>query len=350
MMRMAGATIIGACLGLAASLSAFSAPPPGTVQLASDGGWCWFQDERAIVVGEKLVVGCVAAGRNGARRGDVLALVYDLRSGDRQQVVLHDGLGADDHNAPAFVELADGRVLAVYATHGQANAFWSRRSAVGDPTRWEPPRKFVPRDDSRITYSNLLRLSSEPDRVYNFFRGFGGSWKPSFAYSDDGGQSWHSGGVLIRVPGAARHRPYVKYASDGSATIHVVYTEGHPRDYDNSLYHVMLTGGKLQRSDGSRIGPWREGLARPDLGTRIFAGDERNVAWPCDLHVDAKGRPVVVYSVQKDPRRLSPGHPESGQDHRYRYARWDGTRWLDGQIAYAGTRLYAGEDDYTGLA
>jgi len=36
-------------------------------------------------------------------------------------------------------------------------------------------------------------------------------------------------------------------------------------------------------------------------------------------------------------------------DHRYRYARWDGTEWNDYEIAYAGTRLYANEDEYTGL-
>ena len=35
-------------------------------------------------------------------------------------------------------------------------------------------------------------------------------------------------------------------------------------------------------------------------------------------------------------------------DHRYRWARWDGREWLDEEIAFAGTRLYAGEDDYTG--
>ncbi len=39
---------------------------------------------------------------------------------------------------------------------------------------------------------------------------------------------------------------------------------------------------------------------------------------------------------------------EHGEDHRYRYARWDGSRWHDYEIAYAGARLYAGENDYTG--
>ncbi len=36
-------------------------------------------------------------------------------------------------------------------------------------------------------------------------------------------------------------------------------------------------------------------------------------------------------------------------DHRFHYARWDGQRWVEHEIAHAGKRLYAGEDDYTGL-
>jgi hypothetical protein len=39
-----------------------------------------------------------------------------------------------------------------------------------------------------------------------------------------------------------------------------------------------------------------------------------------------------------------------GQDHRYYHARWDGAKWRVHEIAHAGSRLYAGEDDYTGLA
>ena len=57
---------------------------------------------------------------------------------------------------------------------------------------------------------------------------------------------------------------------------------------------------------------------------------------------------MCVFSVQKDGRGLPPG--QGGRDHRYHYARWDGTQWVQQEIAYAGTRLYAGEDDYTGLA
>ncbi len=56
----------------------------------------------------------------------------------------------------------------------------------------------------------------------------------------------------------------------------------------------------------------------------------------------------MVYTVQVD----GAGKPRAsgGIDHRFRFAWFDGAAWHDEEIAYAGTRLYAGEDDYTGLA
>ncbi len=138
----------------------------------------------------------------------------------------------------------------------------------------------------------------------------------------------------------------MRYASNGRDEIHFFYTEGHPRNYDNSVYHIYYRGGNLYRSDGALIGSLSRGLKDPAEGTRIFAGDADNVAWVSDIHLDDQGRPYVAYSVQKGGAGLP--EKDHGQDHRYRYARWTGRRWLDYEIAYAGTRLYAGENDYTG--
>ncbi|MCS7316250.1 MAG: BNR-4 repeat-containing protein [Bryobacterales bacterium] len=312
-----------------------------------DGGWCWFQDERVLIHGGFLAIGSVAAGvHDPARRGDVEVAVYELASGRRTLCELHDRFERDDHDAPALWVRPDGRWLAVYARHGSENRFYYRLSLrPGDPTEWEPARQFAPSETSRITYSNLCYLAGER-RLYNFFRGLDDSFKPSYAYSDDLGDSWVRGNVLIQVPGAFRHRPYARYVSDGKDTIHILYTEGHPRDYDNSAYHVYYRRGSLYRSDGTRIGALTEGLKHPAEGTRIFAGNPDNVAWVSDIHLDAEGRPYVAYSVQKGGAGLP--EKEHGHDHRYRYARWDGSRWRDYEIAYAGTRLYPGENDYTG--
>jgi hypothetical protein len=140
----------------------------------------------------------------------------------------------------------------------------------------------------------------------------------------------------------------VRYATNASDTIHLLYTEAHPRDYDNSLYHVSYRDGALHRSDGSVLHPLTEGLTQPSEGTRIFQGDADHVAWGMDLVLDADERPVAVYSVQVGSAGLPVG--EGGDDIRYRYARWDGAAWQDFALAYGGSKLYSGEDDYSGLA
>jgi hypothetical protein len=349
-------------LGLLVSACTHASDDPATtppldevepVVLNDDGGWCWFQDERAIVVGSRLLFGSVAAGTHDPkRRGAVEATTVDLETGVITRARLNDSpippVGSyDDHDAPAFVVRGDGRLLAVYAGHGTENRFRYRVSvSPGEATEWGRERSFAPSESSRITYSNLHRLSGESGRIFNFFRGLDDRFKPSVAWSDDGGESWTSGGIVIDVPSEVRHRPYVKYASDGQDTVHLAYTEGHPRDFDNSVYHVMLRRGQLLRSDGTPIGTLAAGLKDPKEGTRVFEGDADNVAWVADLELDSDGRPFVAYSVQRGSAGRPPG--EGGEDHRYRLARWTGSRWVDGEIAFAGTRLYAGEDDYTG--
>lgn len=323
------------------------------IVLNDDGGWCWFQDERALVVKDRLVFGSVAAGRaDASRRGMVEATSVDLATGTSTRFRLsatpvEKAERYDDHDTPAFVLRGDGRLVAVWAGHGYDNRILSRVSRrPGDATAWSDERAFVPSPSSSVTYSNLHRLAGERGRIYDFFRGLDNRFKPSVAWSDDEGESWKTGGVVIDVPAAFRHRPYVKYASDGRDTVHLAYTEGHPRNFDNSLYHAFYRKGTLHRSDGSAIRPLGEGLRDPVEGTRIFQGDARNVAWVTDLELDAQGRPFVAYSVQKDSAGLPPG--QGGADHRYRLARWTGTQWDDREIAFAGSRLYPNEDDYTG--
>jgi hypothetical protein len=325
------------------------------IQFNDDGGWCWFEDERVIVSHGKLIVGTVAAGiRDPARRGDIEVVSYGLDSGARQRFTLHhvDDPTAkkrwfDDHNSPAFLVRPDGRILTMFSLHGPDEKIYYRVSAnPHDTTAWRDERVFAPSAASRVTYSNLHYLSAEK-RIYDFFRGFNNSFKPSYAYSEDSGDSWTAGNVFIDVPLKFRHRPYVKYASNGVDTVHIVYTDGHPRDFDNSIYHVFYRDGKLHRSDGTVIRSLSEGLKSPEEGTRVFQGDPNNVGWVSDVHIDAKGNPYLAFSVQKDSAGLPNG--KAGEDHRYHYARWRGGKWLDNEVAYGGHRIYAGEDDYTGL-
>ncbi|MHC5005547.1 MAG: BNR-4 repeat-containing protein, partial [Planctomycetota bacterium] len=262
------------------------------------------------------------------------------------RIELHDRLELDDHDSPAVLVRPDGRYLAAYARHGTDHLVRWRISAAGNPTRWEPERTFAIDAESRtgVTYSNVFHLPGATGGrglALNVYRGEG--WDPNVLISDDLGTTWRQAGRLLAGPG----RPYLKYASNGRDELHFIATEQHPRDFDNSVYHGILRDGHILRSDGSEAGTLGAGAPAPEALTRVLAGRPDRVAWTVDLEVDALGRPYAAISVQRDGEGLPQG--QGGDDHRYHYARWDGRAWRCFELARAGRRLYAGEDDYTGL-
>jgi len=319
------------------------AATPGIAVLNDDAGWCWFQEERAIFSGDRLIAGSVASGwRDPSRKGNIEISSIDFETGETERFVLHPNLELDDHDVPALLELTCGRILAVYSKHNKDRKILYRKTEKpGDIRQWSPEKEYeFDFFNHEVTYANLFRVEQENGRIYDFYRG--NDFDPNVLISDDGGESWRYAGRLVGGPG----RPYVKYASSGGA-IHFVCTEQHPRDFDNSLYHGFIRRGKIYDSAGTEIGRVGKQPAVHSKLTMVFQGDEDNVAWPSDFESGADGTLYVVYSVQKDGAGMPPGF--GGMDHRYRYARFDGQAWHDYPIAYAGTKLYAGEDDYTGL-
>jgi hypothetical protein len=348
---------LAAAAGIAAVFSARAAEQ--VIVFNDDGAWNWLQDDRAIVAGGKLVVGSVAAGsRDPARRGDVEAVTYDLKTGEKRRHTLRHGATAaeqkvwyDDHNCPALLARPDGRVLAVYAQHGREEKFYQRFSHPGGGLDgWGEETVFALPSSARVTFPNLLRLPAENGgrgRILNFFRGLERKNMPSWSYSDDGGVSWQAGGICLDLPG--KDVPYVKFAANGRDTIHLAFTDGHRVSYGNGVHHVFYRDGFLHASDGRRIRSLREGLRSAAEATPVFQANRESVTMISDLRLDPAGQPHIVYSVQKDTGSLRPGRP-IGADHRYRYARWSGGRWEDREIAFAGGEVHAVEDDdCTGL-
>ena len=325
--------------------------PDPWVVLNDDGSWCWFEDPRVVVDGGKLVAGCVANGSHDpGRKGDVEVVSYDLAHGAVTRSTLHKNLQGDDHDSPALCLRPDGRWLALYSMHGVENQVYYRISVrPHDASEWQPEQVFVPSQSTRVTYSNPHLLSRENvphGRVYNFFRGYDNTAKPSWMVSDDLGESWTMGGLLVDFQARRKQRPYVKYASDGRDTIHFAFTEGHPMEFDTGIYHAVYRAGQLCDSAGRSIRSLTNGPILPSEATRICAGDSNNIAWIHGLALDNHGQPRLVYTVQKNAAGVPKGR--AGQDLRYHFARWDGAKWHDAEIAFAGTTLYMGEDDYAG--
>lgn len=337
--------------------SGASAAIADDIQLNDNGAWSWFMDERCVVNKGWLLVGSVRSthlgmveGRALPGWGNIELSALHLESGKTHRILLHEGLEQDDHNGPSLLVLPDGRFLAVYTRHSWERRAYVRISEVDNPLAWGPVKvvetpgvDHPPYGGDNVTYSNLFQFGE--GRIYCFFRSLG--HQQNWMFSDDQGQTWTHGGMFLR--GLDGYAPYFKYAASHNA-IHFVGTEDHPRKFDNSVYHGFVCDGHIFQSDGKLRGPLS---TTPDPSgdiremTCVFRGDADHVAWVTDLHINAEGHPVCLFTVQKDGRGLSPG--QGGMDHRFYYAVWDGSSWSAGEIAHAGSRLYSWEDDYTGL-
>jgi len=329
-------------------------PPRELIDFQVQGGWCWFQDERAIVDQGRLIFGTVASPS-----GDVNVTVYDFAAKKARTICLHDKFQSDDHNTPAFLKLADGRYLASYMSHGGGKGFvgpdlmrWRISVRPGDATEWQPEQTLSV--GAGISYSNLYRLSAEKGRIYNFHRGLG--FNPNYMFSDDDGRTFQYGGRLLHwdaTPGEnGSGRPYLRYASNHRDTVHFIATEDHPSNFDNSIYHAYIRDGQVHHSDGRVIGPLsrtKDTSLKPTALTRVYAGDANHVGWTTEIRLDNQERPYIAFSVQVGDGDKKQNRSTHGQDLRFFYGRWTGQEWQVHELAYAGTKLYTSQEDYTGL-
>ena len=313
------------------------------VLLNENSSWCWFQDERVIFDGDRLLFSGVT------NDGAITVTAYDFNTGTGRVMVMNaDRFNPDDHNAGALLVRPDGRYLCVYAGHNHEEKIRYRISSnPGNPFEWDPEQILdVP---YRVTYSNVYRLS-ESGITYNFFRGRenGYPYLPHYLVSEDDGTTWQYGGMIFSHEDGI---PYARYVSNGINRIHVSTTQGHPRFHDNNIYHYYIEDNALHTSDGRRLGPLSKKPSsdyHPTDFTLVYETKPGEAAWTSDIALDDQGRPYLGFSVSKHPIRKE-NDPEAGMDLRYHYARWDGERWHQQEIAFAGTRLYPAEQDYSGL-
>lgn len=320
------------------------ATAPATTLLAKDAAWTWYNDERAIVANGYLLVGSLDA-RTGHAKVNVMNLDAVHSDTIWTETVLSSWASLDDHNNPAFLKLADGRILTTYSKH-HADKFWNWRIATPEKRgpvtnfKWSEEQHFATGVGS--TYANLVQLSAETNRIYNFFRAI--NFNPTFATSDDAAKTWSKPYLLIRVNG---HRPYVKYADNGRDRIDFLFTDGHPRNQPtNNVYHMYYSQGNFYRTDGSLIRSIEDVKSGqpivPAEATLVYAGCTAGRGWVSDLEYDQRGNPIAAY--------ISSADGDTGNDLRYRHARWDANRkqWREQQIAFAGAHLYVPENHYSG--
>ncbi|WP_240925000.1 BNR-4 repeat-containing protein [Maribellus sediminis] len=297
----------------------------------NDGTWCWFSNPRAVYYNnDKLITGWVK------KDGSVEAASLDLTSGEKQFKILFPQLEIDDHDNPAFTILPNGNVLAMYTWHStKKGVLMNTTTNGGDISSFGESITFKPTSEALLerfpretyTYANPFVLSEENNKLFVFGRWTG--FKPNLIVSDDNGQSWSEKYVIVSDnPFTPDNRPYVNYYSDGKSKIHMIFTDGHPRNEPlNSVYYCYYENGAFWKVDGSKICKLDELPFEPKDASVVYkATEETGRSWIADIVVK-DGQPVILYSR----------HPEE-TDHRYRYAWYNAEEgnWIDHEICKAG--------------
>ena len=330
--------------------------PGGSVEVAPDGAWTWFNDERAIFHKGYLFSGYVMGdGRYGVT-------CFDPASGNSSNTVVSTGFSQqrDDHNNPSITVLPDERLLIVYSKHGAENQYYYRRSKVPVPmvlSDWNDEQ--VKTTPARNTYANTYCLSGETNTIYNFHRCI--NFNPTVTRSTDNGVSWGTP-VHFITSGTGGVRPYPRYCSNHRDRIDLIYTDGHPRDIDNSVYHLYYCDGGFFKTDGNLVDFFVNLPLDHDAGERgsvVYPYTSRDWetgegpddfipggrGWTWDVCYGKDGNPVCVFQVQKDEVT---GTGWNNDRIYYYYARWTGSEWQRRFIAHGGRGLYSSEDDYGG--
>jgi hypothetical protein len=246
-------------------------------------------------------------------------------------------------------------MLAIWARHNTDKFYsyrLSRTATPSSPADWEDERR-IPDTGAGMTYANPVQIG---DKIFDFARNF--NFNPTLFTSTNGGADWSAPQHFIQTGRGGSIRPYVKIGTRNER-IDFLYTDGHPRDVANSLYHLYFESDALRQSDGKVVKEFAGLPLRHDNGERgsvIYQYSDApqsdpnqwiptGRAWCWEIVTTSNPRPVCVFTVQRD--RVT-GTNWSDDRIYYYYARWTGTNWQKRLIANAGCPLYDYEDDYAG--
>jgi hypothetical protein len=277
-------------------------------------------------------------------------VIYDLASGSKSGPTKIGNMSVDDHNAPALVVRPDGGYAAMWAGHNQdCKSYYS--TYTGSSWAAQKTYDWTPQGcpwSRTVTYANMWYLGSD---LYSFVRSVDTS--PNMLVSKDNGASWSYAGRLTSTATVGYVAGYYKYWGNNTDRIDFIGTEAHPRDNNNSLYHGYIKDGKIYNSTGTVVDQTFADTSSQDITkyTKLFATGSTvgsvkiSNAWNADVARYDDGTIGLIWTG----RVGSTSNSESNTDLRLLYGRFDGTSWKLTYLVKAGPKLYADEQDYTGL-
>jgi putative BNR repeat neuraminidase len=342
-------SLVARRLLIAGSGGSFGAPPaPGDYSVeelttGSQAGYCWFQDPRAMRVNDLIYFGNIDPSGNLECR-----TLNENTGAVSLPVVTYPLFEEDDHDNPSFLRRdSDGHILAFFTTH-VGDVYCTIGTAADDITSLTLANTTNITTEvggrggaSGYTYASAFQLLGEAsDPIYVCFRYHSYFALPFVAASKsiDGGANWTDVAGTANSHSLLAEVTYHHAVQNGDDRIDFAVSN-HPDDTgspygDHGIYHFYMQSGNLYQTDGTLIGAVGSGsgpggsYVLADL-TQIF-DDAGGIAWIWDIALDG-GNPVVAYVVYE------PTYPSG--PWTYHRAHWNGSAWVDHEVADAGGKF-----------
>lgn len=285
------------------------------------GAWTFFNDPRAIKVGADIWASAVSQQMGRTVVGKV----------GTEPITLSSAFERDDHNNAALLRRSsDGRIIEHHSRHGTDNNHYQRISTNPDDlSTWgaETNISAMLGGVTEVTYAQLVELTSG---IYLFLRCVSGAlayYTWHYSVSVDGGATWAAAQQLFAED---NQRSYTVIGKTGANRVDAICNNGHPDEFTgNSTYHVYFDG-TWHKSDGTTfVPPIIPSSGLNSGGSRVWDGTGGVESWVWSVGGIAPN-PCVAFAT----------FPNRVNDHRYRYARWNGSAWVGGEVATAGGTLY----------
>lgn len=314
---------------------------PVEADFVANGGWTWYNDERAIVANGYTFV-TYNAGGGGS--GNQLAARYQHSNGTITTGTITTSGSLDDHVCPGLIRLPSGTLVAFYCQNPDTFVRYRFSTSADSVTAWGSVQT-TPNTPLNCVYVNPRYLPTH-SRTVLFSRCVVSTQVRSHVYtsSNDDCATWASWVEWCKPSGNGI--PYLVMEQTGDR-MHILMSDTHPVSGQASIYHGYAewnTGDnalRFYKSDGTRITaslPFA-----PSEFTLVYNGSSVR-SWNWDIKIDSNGRPRVLYTRYPN---------NNGTDIRVMFSRWDGSAWTTGvdiEGASVGTSLYSGEAYYTGGA
>lgn len=296
------------------------------VQFSTDGtrgGWSWFADPRAVHHN-----GVTYVAYKSMHEKDIRISAYDHanKSFNSHAVDIdpNNDYSSDDHGNPTILIRDDGHLIVFWCVHNLSALYYAISTNPEDASSWGSVQTVGFGSDTDYQHHFHRTEDDGTIRVYIVI-----NRSLHQITSTDGGSSWSSETQIV-----SGNNHYYKAGFDGSGRIDFAVTDTSQGLADLpkiDIRYGYLEGGTVYAADGSVIGsPPVDFNELTTVYDTSAAGNDYAWVWDCAYN---GGNPEIVYATF--PSRY---------DHRYRYAKWDGSQWVDSHITKAGEHMNSGVD------